>query len=143
MAGARRPRGWRSRFPDVSERPPKPLPRVRREGLGLAVRALLPTEKLKWRSARGPSYERELHDFLLTNFNGYTVSSGCISGHWADPSGNDEYGEHREYCVAIPSGEGIEALEVFLSTLAEELEEECILLEAGAEIRLVYRASEV
>jgi hypothetical protein len=120
-----------------SEKAERPV--VRREALGEAVRALLPIEKLKRQSPRGAPFERELHEFLLTNFSGYTVSSGAISGHWANDLGHDEYGEHREYCVAMPSREGLRTLEIFLATLAHDLGEECILVQIGSEMVLVYR----
>ena len=60
----------------MSEKP-KNLP-VKRESLGQLAAVLLPLEKLKLKSTRGIAFEQEIHDFLLTNFNGYTVSSGNI-----------------------------------------------------------------
>lgn len=120
---------------------PKPLRRPNREVLGKAARTLLPIQKLKETSPRGVPFEKELHDFLFTNFNGYTVSSGSISGHWADDSGHDHYGEHRQYSVALPNEESIRSLEVFLATLAADLDEECIYFETAGEISLIYRMS--
>src|SRR5688572_16154894 len=117
----------------------KPLPPVKRESLGQLAVALLPIEKLKLKSPRGVTFEKEIHEFLVTNFNGYTVSSGSISGHWKDDAGHDHYGEHRQYKVAVGAPESTASLEVFLSDLAREMGEECIYFELGKEIVLIYR----
>ena len=98
----------------------------------------MPIEKLKRESPRGKSFEVELHEFLLTSFNGYTVSSGNIAGHWKDDRGQDHYGEHREYRVALPAANFVPSLEVFLAGLAYEMQEECIYVEIGSEIILIY-----
>ena len=116
----------------------KPLPGIKRESLGQVAVALLPIEKLKLKSPRGVPFEREIHDFLVTSFNGYTVSSGNISGHWKDDTGHDHYGEHRQYKVAAGLPESARSFEVFLSGIAAEMHEECIYMEVGREIFLVY-----
>src|SRR5688500_8486903 len=116
----------------------KPLPAIKRESLGQFAAALLPIEKLKTKSPRGIPFEREIHDFLVTNFNGYTVFSGNISGHWKDDTGHDHYGEHRQYKVAVAAEEAVKTLGVFLADLAAELKEECIYVELGREIFLIY-----
>jgi hypothetical protein len=115
-----------------------PFPSTKRELLGNLAAALLPIEKLKLKSPRGVLFELELHDFLVTNFNGYTVSSGNISGHWKDDTGHDHYGEHRQYKVALAADEGLRSLEVFLAEIAAEMREECVYLEVGREIFLIY-----
>ena len=122
----------------MSERPVKPLPKVKRESLGQLAVALLPIEKLKLKSPRDVPFELEIHDFLVANFNGYTVSSGNISGHWKDDAGHDHYGEHRQYKVAVAAPESLQSFEVFLADLAAEMKEECIYVEVGREILLVY-----
>jgi hypothetical protein len=119
----------------------KPLPSVKREPLGQLAVALLPIEKLKLKSPRGVPFEKEIHDFLVTNFNGYTVSSGNISGHWKDDHGHDHYGEHRQYKAALPATESVRSFEVFLSEIAADMQEECIYVELGREIFLVYAAA--
>jgi hypothetical protein len=101
---------------------------------------LLPVEKLKKPSPRGIPFEKEIHDFLVTSHNGYTVSSGSFSGHWKDDSGHDHYGEHRQYNVAITGSESSATLEIFLADLAREIGEECIYLEVGREIFLIYQS---
>ena len=119
----------------------RPLPPVKRESLGQLAVALLPIEKLKRKSPRGIPFEKEIHDFLVTNFNGYTMSSGNISGHWKDDHGHDHYGEHRQYKVALPAPESVKNFEAFLAEIAAEMGEECIYMELGREISLIYRSA--
>jgi hypothetical protein len=120
---------------------PKPVQDLKRETLGQVAVVLLPIEKLKVKSPRGAPFEREIHDFLVTSFNGYTVSSGNISGHWKDDTGHDHYGEHRQYKVAVAAQEAIHCFEVFLAGIAAEMQEECIYVEIGREIYLIYAAA--
>lgn len=120
------------------ERCGKPFSQVKRETLGEVAVALLPLEKLKKNSPRGVAFEREIHDYLVTTFNGYTVSSGNISGHWKDDAGHDHYGEHRQYKVALCGTEHVRNFEAFLAELAAEMGEDCIYIELGREISLVY-----
>ena len=115
--------------------------KVKREVLGELALALFPLEKLKHPTPRGESFEKEIHDFLVGKFNGYTVSSGNISGHWKDDSGKDHYGEHRAYKVAIPDEALQDEFEGFLARMARELGEECIYAEIGRRILLIYQAS--
>ena len=119
----------------------RPLSPVKRESLGQLAVALLPIEKLKRKSPRGIPFEKEIHDFLVTSFNGYTMSSGNISGHWKDDHGHDHYGEHRQYKVALPAPESVKSFEVFLAEIAAEMGEECIYMELGREIFLIYRSA--
>ena len=119
----------------------KPLPAVKRESLGQLAVALLPIEKLKLKSPRGVPFEKEIHEFLVTNFNGYTVSSGNISGHWKDDHGHDHYGEHRQYKVALPADESVRSFEVFLAEIAADMDEDCIYMELGRDIFLIYRST--
>lgn len=111
--------------------------------MGLVAAMLLPIEKLKQPSPRGVPFEREIHDFLTTNLNGYTVASGNISGYWKDHDGKNLYGEHREYRVALPPSQTArQTLEIFLGTLAQEMCEACIYLEHGGEAFLIYAAAQ-
>lgn len=114
------------------------LPKVKAELLGQTGVLLLPVEKMSLKSPRGESFEHEVHDFLFTNFNGYTVASGNISGHWSDEKGRDHYGEHRQYKIALPNRDAIRSLEVFIATLARELKEECIYFELADAVYLIY-----
>jgi len=110
-----------------------------RVSMGSVAAMLLPIEKLKRPSPRGVPFEEEIHEFLSENLNGYTVSSGNISGHWKDSGGHDFYGEHREYKVALPpSTAAVETLEVFLGSLVQEMGETCIYLERAGEAFLIY-----
>ena len=112
-----------------------------RESMGPVAAMLLPIEKLKQPSPRGVPFEKEIHEFLSTNLNGYTVASGNISGYWKDNHGREIYGEHREYRVALPpSPTARKTLEIFLGTLAHEMDETCIYLEHGGEAFLIYAA---
>jgi hypothetical protein len=108
------------------------------ERLGAVGIALLPVEKLKQNSRRGIPFEREIHDFLISRFNGYTVSSGNISGHWKDGKGRDYYGEHREYKIPISDALKLSEFEAFLARIGGEMGEQCIYAEIGAEARLIY-----
>ncbi|HUS37284.1 MAG TPA: hypothetical protein VM680_18200 [Verrucomicrobiae bacterium] len=110
-----------------------------RESMGSVAAMLLPIDKLKKPSPRGVPFEREIHEFLSTNLNGYTVASGNISGYWKDNHGHEIYGEHREYRVALPPSQTArQTLEIFLGTLAHEMGEACIYLECGGEAFLIY-----
>lgn len=103
---------------------------------------LLPFEKLKERSPRGVPFEQEIHQFLSTTLNGYTVASGNISGHWKSHDGRDQYGEHREYRVALPaSATARKTLELFVASLAHEMQETCIYIEFAGEAFLIYAAN--
>jgi hypothetical protein len=113
---------------------------VKKEVLGPVGVALLPSEKIMLKSPRGESFEREIHQYLIARFNGYTVSSGNISGHWKDDQGRDHYGEHREYKVPLPTPGHVRGFQIFLANLAAEMGEECIYVEMGSEISLIYRA---
>ena len=111
--------------------------------MGSVAAMLLPIEKLKQPSPRGVPFEKEAHEFLATNFNGYTVTSGSISGYWKDNHGHEIYGEHREYRVALPpSKTARQTLELFLGTLAHDMDEVCIYLEVGGEATLIYAAGQ-
>jgi hypothetical protein len=93
---------------------------------------LLPSLKLKQRSL-----EEKVHEFLLEEFGGYTATAGNIYGYWKDESGNVDYGEHKEYKVALLDDTRLPALERFLADIGTEMNEKCIYLEAGKEARFV------
>ena len=114
------------------------FPKVKSELLGQTGTILLPLEKLSKNSPRGVPFEKEVHDFLLTNFNGYTVASGNISGHWTDDSGRDIAGQHRQYRVALPNSDAIRSFEIFVATLASDLGEQCVYFELAGQIYLIY-----
>ncbi len=99
--------------------------------LGAMANFLLPSLKLRERKLH-----KEVENFLLEEFDGFTVTSGMISGYWKDAEGNPTYGEHNEYKVAIR--EKAETLKSYLARLAFELDEECIYLEVGRESSFIY-----
>lgn len=117
---------------------PFPFPKIKKELLGSVALALLPLEKLKTESPRQIPFEKEIHDFLSTTFNGYTVHSGNISGYWKDDQEVNHYGEHRAYKVALPNDDARKTFELFLATLAHEMGETCIYIEVAGEITLIY-----
>jgi transcriptional antiterminator Rof (Rho-off) len=102
---------------------------ARKERLGHWAVLLLPSVKLKSEIRPGMTFQQEVHEFLIRNFRGYTVSFGNISGYWKDSEGREQYGEHREYKVALSDKNGRERLEAFLARLAADLREECVYLE--------------
>jgi hypothetical protein len=93
---------------------------------------LLPSLKLKQRSL-----EEKVHQFLLEAFGGYTATGGNIYGYWKDDNGDVDYGEHKEYKVALLDDTRLPALERFLADIAAEMDEKTIYLEAGKEARFV------
>jgi hypothetical protein len=111
---------------------------VKKQSLGRTGVLLLPSLKLKTSSPRGPTFEQELHDFLVGNFTGYTVAAGNISGYWKDDKGQEQYGEHRQYRIAFESEAKIPNLEKFIARLAAELDEECVYWEIGESSWLIY-----
>ena len=110
-----------------------------KESLGRLGILLLPSLKMKSNSPRGKSYEQEVHEFLVVNFSGYTLASGNIAGYWKDSKGEQHYGEHLEYRVGFLSEEKVPMLEIYISELAEELEEESIFWATGEDTWLIYR----
>lgn len=93
---------------------------------------------MKGVSPRGQTYEKEVHEFLVANFSGYTLASGNIAGFWKDSRGQQHYGEHLEYRVGVLSEKKIPVLEHYISQLAEELEEESIFWETGEDAWLIF-----
>jgi hypothetical protein len=116
------------------------MDRCKKQVLGPLGVVLLPSLKIKEASGQGTTHEQEIHEFLVSRFHGYTVASGNISGYWQDSEGHPHYGEHREYKVALLNPRETEALEHFISELAERIDETCIFMECGGESYLVYRS---
>jgi hypothetical protein len=100
---------------------------------------LLPSLKMKSLSPRGRTYDQELHDFLLQNFTGYTVTTGNISGYWIS-CGHEHYGEHREYKVAFSDPSKVPSLERYVAVLAAEIGEQTVYWEIGDEAYLLAAA---
>lgn len=106
--------------------------------LGPAVRFLLPSLKLKQRSGEGGTAEEEVHRFLVDRYGGYTASTGNVFGYWKDHNGNQSYGEHREFTVALGSEERLPELKQYLGELASDLTEDCLYVDIGGQVLLIY-----
>lgn len=110
----------------------------KKENLGTMVTFLLPSLKLKERNASGQTHEDRLHAFLLKNFNGYTATAANLFGYWRNHSGQEFYGEHKEYKVSLLDKKRIGLLEKFLVKIGKEIGEESVYLAAGDESWLLY-----
>jgi hypothetical protein len=80
----------------------------------------------------------ELHEWLLANFNGYTLAHGKITGCWRDAGQPEMAGKYLEYRVACSDEAAIPRLEQRLADLAHELGEQCIFWEQGEKAWLIY-----
>ncbi len=106
--------------------------------LGKNVRFLLPSLKLKQPSANGDTIEQCVHYFLMENFGGYTATSANLFGYWKEEDGEQTYGEHREFVVALPDDKGLPELKEFLGETARTLGEKCIYFEHAGQAMLLY-----
>jgi len=77
------------------------------KALGKNVRFLLPSLKLKEPCESGETIEHSVHAFLMERFGGYTATAATVFGYWREAHGGYTYGEHREFTVALPDGEGL------------------------------------
>ena len=110
------------------------------QSLGTRATFLLPSLKLKGSTAEeGSNVEQSVHRFLLARFDGYTATASNLFGYWKDRAGNDSYGEHRQFSVALTDEAKLPELKKYLSRLASEMDEECIYLETGGSASLIYR----
>ena len=110
----------------------------REKPLGKNVRFLLPSLKLKEPCASGETVEQSVHVFLMERFGGYTATAANVFGYWREAGGQYTYGEHREFTVALPHGEGLQALKEFLGRTARVLGEKCLYVEVAGEGILLY-----
>lgn len=115
---------------------------VREQSMGRVVRFLLPSLKLK-QAAEGGTAEQRVHHFLVENFGGYTASAGNIFGYWKDSSGQDTYGEHREFTVTAADEAKLESIRHFIARTSADLGEECIFVEIGGQASLIYADANV
>ena len=112
------------------------------KALGKNVRFLLPSLKLKEPCASGETVEQSVHAFLVERFGGYTATSATVFGYWREDNGGYSYGEHREFTVALPHGEGLDALKEFLGRTANVLGEKCLYVEVAGEAVLLYGSTD-
>lgn len=106
--------------------------------LGKNVRFLLPSLKLKQPCTAGTTVEQLVHEFLMRNFGGYTATAANLFGYWTEGDGVFTYGEHREFAVALPGGEGLPELKQFLGEIACTLDEKCLYVEVAGVALLLY-----
>lgn len=102
------------------------------------MRFLLPSLKLKEPCASGETVEQSVHAFLMEKFGGYTATAANVFGYWREADGGYSYGEHREFTVALPHGDGLAALKDFLGRTARVLGEKCLYVEVAGEGILLY-----
>lgn len=114
----------------------------REEPLGMTVRFLLPSLKLKERCSSGETIEQSVHDFLVERFNGYTATSATVFGYWRDNHGTNTYGEHREFTVALIAASGLGELKNFLGRTALIMRESCLYVEVAGEAVLLYGSTD-
>ena len=114
---------------------------MRIEDLGTRALFLIPSVKVynpKYSKSR-QSVARVIHEFLKGTFGGYTCASGNIYGYFSSES--VEYDELREFLVAFKEDGGktkIVKLQEFLADICEDIGEECLYLECGGDVMLVY-----
>lgn len=106
--------------------------------LGKRAAFLLPSLKLKSPSEPGVTFEQDVHRFLTSTFEGYTAAAGNLFGYWKDAAGNDSYGEHRQFTVALLDESKLPALKEYLACLARQMHEDCIYLETGDSASLIF-----
>ena len=88
--------------------------------------------------AGGETVEQSVHAFLVERFGGYTATAANVFGYWREEEGGYSYGEHREFTVALPHGEGLDSLKAFLGRTAYVLGEKCLYVEVAGEAVLLY-----
>src|SRR5437868_6754830 len=91
--------------------------------LGTRAAFLVPSLKLKGLTPDAQTFEQSVHQFLLAHFNGYTATSSNLFGYWKDEGGNDSYGEHRQFSVALNDEGKLPELKNYLSSLASQMDE--------------------
>lgn len=79
-----------------------------------------------------------VHEFLVGNYNGYTIQ-GSVIGHWR-PSrkGSVVVEDVMEVRASFLGKERIPKLQKFLAGICRIMQEECIYLETGEDSWLVY-----
>ncbi len=118
---------------------PDHLDQMHIEQLGTRALFLVPSRKVFRNKVPNTAATEKLrvakliHDFLMRNFDGFTMASGNINGYFQA----NEYDEHREYRVAVKEKD-LEKLQRFLAEVCIYLDEECIYLEYGTLAMLVY-----
>lgn len=110
----------------------------REQSLGVTVRFLLPSLKLKMPCNGFDTMEQQLHSFLVTRYEGYTATAANLFGYWKESDGGYTYGEHREFTVALHDEVGLPELKQFLGIVARDMGESCLYVEVAGRAMLLY-----
>lgn len=113
---------------------------MRIESLGRPAHFCIPARK--WNNPditfRKKTIEVLVHEFLIGNYNGYTVR-GPFHGMWR-PSKKDPYVQEPviEVKVSFRGKERIPKLQKFLAGMCALMKEDCLYLETGEDSWLIY-----
>lgn len=108
--------------------------------LGQQVRFNIPSAK--WTSEdftfRSKTVEVLVHEFLIGNFNGYTVN-GPVKGYWRSFKGSPLVHELvYEVKASFKGKEKLPKLQKFLAGMCTLMQEECLYVEYNQEAVLIY-----
>ena len=107
------------------------------EYIGHVAKFYLPTIKLTQQiEPYYSSYQQKIHDFLIHNFEAYTVHEGMISGYWKNGICLIR-DEHKCYEVSFNGKENVQKLVNFLVEIKDLMKEESIYLTMGYKSWLV------
>lgn len=113
------------------------------ESLGRPATFYIPRSKWEGEYARdynfrGKTVQMLTHEFLMGNYNGYTVK-GHSNGFWRtskkDITSNEEVVEIK---VSFRGKERIPKLQKFLAGMCALMHEKCLYLETGEDSWLIY-----
>lgn len=110
------------------------------ESLGRPAHFFLPSQKWDDNTItfRGKTVKVLVHEFLIANYNGYTVR-GPYEGTWR-PNKNVNY--YREPVMEVKCSfrgkDRIPKLQKFLAGMCKLMNEECLYMETGEDSWLVY-----
>ena len=111
----------------------------KRSSLGTPSVFYLPAKKIN--SEHNLAIRNELHEFLLSEFGGYTAERGDIHGYWIDGT-SIEYDENVKYTVALGDTSKIKVLELFVADIGRRLGEKAIYFETGKDSWLIHTGVE-
>jgi hypothetical protein len=106
---------------------------------GRTAAFLIPINKLylkEW--GTNVTFEMKLSTFLRERFSGFTVNPIPRDGVWVDSENRVHVDRSIEYLVSFPGKERIVELFAFLSEIAKEMGEQCLLVRAGQYDGLLY-----
>lgn len=113
------------------------------ESLGRPATFYIPAEKWDGEAARdytfrGKTVQMLTHEFLIGNYNGYSVR-GPFQGYWRASKKDSTCRENvMEVKVSFRGKERIPKLQKFLSGMCRLMEEKCLYLECGEDSYLIY-----